>query len=292
MDDGAAVGPLTPIAKEVNVPLGDVLAIVGLVLTLGGWLFTWIRSSRRWPLHELWYEIDAEPIARREGLAGQIRVTVDDRPVADPHTVILHIWSTGRSDIPSTKFDGGEPITFNLGVPIVGNVEFASAEEDSRVYPDQSGPTTLEIRPGLIRRTLRLEARFLTDGAPQLSVRHALTDTTIQSVADAETEEDRRFLWTRILAAFFMFVPLLGIVAGFVLQLLGLQDVIDSLKDYAALLFVSFFAGVFFMTIPAWYPTRWARAMKKRGTFRWYKTWDMNPFDPALIRRRNDGPRT
>lgn len=262
----------------------NAITILGFIALVVDWLRAYFRS----PSHELWYQVLAERvIVPADGPVGQVKMTVDDVPIADPHTVTLHVWSTGRHDIESGRFDRNEPIRFNMGAPIVGEVSVIYTNDtSSRIFPDQLGRYDLILGPGLLRRTFRVEVKFLVDGEPRPTVTQALVDTEIHSTEEAEDKEDSRFRVFGIVAAIFALPIVVVIIAAAISTIVQADELQKAIANWVAPAFFSLFLSFALITSSVWYPTKWARAMRKRGTTRWARYEHMSPFDPALMRRR------
>lgn len=80
----------------------------------------------------------------------------------------------GRRDIPSSCFDQDQPVTVDLGVPILDVLDSHSHPVGAQEPRAAASGTTLRIGPGRIRAGARITYHFLTNGACS-SLLHQLT---------------------------------------------------------------------------------------------------------------------
>lgn len=167
--------------KDILLLLGG--AILGYLVQIAG--DRWRNVSDE---YELWVDLASSSIETKEdGLGNQLEYVWKGRVVEHPHVVDLYIWSAGKRDITSDQFDGSRPLTFQLGVPIMGELEgskFAAMEETAREI-DSAG--TVKIGPSIIRKRMAGHYRFITDGNPTLTTSNPVANLAQVSTAESYT---------------------------------------------------------------------------------------------------------
>jgi hypothetical protein len=250
--------------------LGISLAVA---IPLGG---VWLRR-RQWAKHELWYDLSVTKLKQDAGPAHQIQLLVGDELVSDPYSVKLQVWSTGRSDIPSAIFDGGEPIRFGMNVPIIGEVSFQLGQDDSRVAPDHDTSAVI-LRPGLIRSDFKMTAEFLTDGRPEPKTIHALQNAKVRSVREERASSNDGALIGGI-GRILLFVSMI-----ILLSLIGVGMFVSPVQSWArewtGLFILSIFVGLTLTNVGSNVRGRWQRALIKGGLGRNRAYVPGDPFIP------------
>jgi len=171
------------------------------------------RDGRERRRREVWFDVEAENLqpAHLSELDGRLAVSIDGRPVKEPHAVRLTLWVSTPSDISSADFDGGEALTLHLGVRVFGQLDGPTVIglERSRVSLTLDG--VLEVQPVLLKNGYGVQGRVITQGAPSPIVgRNCLKDADLHIFGDAAKVKFRSQL-NRYRSGLFVFI--LGLVA-------------------------------------------------------------------------------
>lgn len=206
-----AVATKAPWWQSPNTGLA--VAVFGIAITIGLWrlvaprrmLFCWLSSST------------AMVSSRRERVP-DLQVIFRGETVADPYLVHLRMHNTSRLDIRSSDFDAGEPIIFDMGVPVL-ELLAASPNIDPELLglPDDN---KVSLKPMLIRSGDILAVDLLTDGAPKLRVRDSLADVRVRERSPIDRPGDR------IISKVVTWVPVLFIVYYLVSDPVGAEHVV------------------------------------------------------------------
>jgi hypothetical protein len=144
--------------------LATIIGVVGLLLAA---LAAWYTRAALYPGRELTLYV----LPPASVISGDARSLVDNlggvdigggRVVADPYVVAITLEATGRSDVPSSAFDGDRPLSLDVGTAIVDVLQ----SDDLLVTLDA---TRVRIGPELLKRGRRWNLQLLTDGPPDLS---------------------------------------------------------------------------------------------------------------------------
>ncbi len=174
--------------KDILLLLGG--AILGYLVQLLG--DRWRNVSDD---YELWAELVSSSIETREdGIGAQLEYVWDGRTVQHPHVADLYIWSVGKRDITSDQFDAGRSLTFQLGVPIVGELDGSSfaAMEETRATVSSTG--SVVMGPSIIRKRMAGHYRFITDGEPTLETSNPVADLAVGAIGHHTSTSLRRTL--------------------------------------------------------------------------------------------------
>lgn len=173
--------------------LETILAIVGIVVTVSVpfWIYTRTNPKRR-----LRYRVETTPLLSVGVSATErLKVLLDDEPVDDPQIVSLSLWSDGRGDIGSDAFDGGRPLTFVLGAPILEELA-SELKSDPRLEIER--PDRIVLRPGLIHRRFQSTIRVVVNGSPTVTHNHVFQGVSVlglnSTAAATAIESSRRRL--------------------------------------------------------------------------------------------------
>jgi hypothetical protein len=133
-------------------------------------------------------------LSEATGRVPELEVHHHGRVVAAPYLVEFHLVVSGRHDIPSSSYDAGMPMTFDMGVPILQVLE-------ADTYPSTSPPprmeaetTTLKVGPSLLKRRQKTTYTVLVDGTPDLSASVPLEGVDLLRLPTAREEEVDRDL--------------------------------------------------------------------------------------------------
>ncbi|NWL26632.1 hypothetical protein DM794_06085 [Paenarthrobacter ureafaciens] len=202
--------------------MSELLALPGFIVALLGGLAALIAifvtlyvHRREHPRREFSWEARFSPlVAHRVHGLPKLSVVYDGRPVPDPHLVTIEIASTGRADIPSSSFDGQKPILFQLGVPILDEIEqTASTDIVSARLDFVPGGSTIELGPSLLPKRFSIRASYLCEGSPTCQPKIELAEINIRKGSRQASAELNRTL----LCLALIMIGILGIVALFVL---------------------------------------------------------------------------
>jgi hypothetical protein len=95
--------------------------------------------------------------------------------VSDPYITVIYLATHGSKDITSENFDGGKPLSIDIGTRVVSLLEIKRTPEIP-VVPVTFEKTAIQVGPGLLSRRQEMEVTALTDGpalqpeVPSLSV--------------------------------------------------------------------------------------------------------------------------
>ncbi|MGO9194827.1 MAG: hypothetical protein ACLP8X_41115 [Streptosporangiaceae bacterium] len=103
----------------------------------------------------------------------------------DPHVVSLVLENRSRSDIPSSDFDQGKPLLFDVGVPIMALLSIEGLQADLLERPHING-SHIEVGPTLILRRQMIRFNMLTDGRPSLTWRSLLINVEVRGQKSGE----------------------------------------------------------------------------------------------------------
>jgi hypothetical protein len=134
------------------------------------------------PRRELTYTLSVTPLVQGtvRGL-DKLTVTYDGWNVDRPYVVTLDVGSTGRADISSSHFDDRKPIVFDLGTPILGELEQTISVDTVDTTITQVGDSLVHIGPCLLPKGIRIKIAYLCNGKPNLRVSVPLPDTTLRT---------------------------------------------------------------------------------------------------------------
>ncbi len=126
--------------------------------------------------------------ATPEGAQGDLELLRNGARVADPYIVELHLVSRGRRDIPSSAYDGGEPLKLSIGAQIFKLLNVRSTPPFLSPPKLTVGGNILKIGPNLIGKSQRIVITLLTEGRPStLKCASSLIDVQISNrFADEE----------------------------------------------------------------------------------------------------------
>jgi hypothetical protein len=137
--------------------LGVVVTLLIGVLTL---LVTWVRRQR------LYYWAPPATPLLAPGMRGiaDLEIRHDGRQLADPYLLEVTLTARGRRDIPSSAFDQGRPMVFDLGDEIVKVLQVRCSPAASLAPPVTHEDSTLRVGPELVGRHQTTTISVLVDG--------------------------------------------------------------------------------------------------------------------------------
>ena len=188
-------------------------AAAGVVVAVAIGVPTYLAA--RVPRQRLYYGASpATPLltARSDGIA-DLEIRHGGQKLAAPFLLDVVLVAKGRHDIPSSAFDQGRPLVFDLGADIVEVLQTRCAPASSLVPPVSRHGSSLKVGPELISRRQTITISALLDGRPAEvnCTQPVLAQVTVQYRPDIITTNQRRrptALWVAISA-----MPLLVAVA-------------------------------------------------------------------------------
>ncbi|MGY5129220.1 hypothetical protein [Streptomyces nigrescens] len=167
----------------------DVLwAAVGSVVALvTGFTAAVISHRVGTPKRRLWYGIyrSTRLLAEETGRVPELEVRHMGAVLEDPYIVEFRIVSRGRQDIPSSSYDAGQPITFDMGVPVLGVLETENQPVTSPSPRMTLDATALKIGPSLLKKRQMVTYTLLVDGQPNLTSVAALEGVDLRLLRPA-----------------------------------------------------------------------------------------------------------
>ena len=162
---------------------GRVFNLLTLMLTVFGLLLALVsvylaRKALFPPKRQVAYLLEsASPFTSR---AVHFQVSYNGVALHRPYVAVLRLENTGRHAVSSEHYDQGRPIELDLGAQIV---DVTSFECDPPGYEAGSYHVIgqkISFGPELINRGQCISFTVVTDGRPQLVLRHHLIDTKIR----------------------------------------------------------------------------------------------------------------
>ncbi|MFG2286316.1 hypothetical protein ACGFOU_09685 [Streptomyces sp. NPDC048595] len=147
-------------------------AAVGGVATLAtGFAAAVITHRVGTPKRRLWYGIyrTTRLLAEETGRVPDLEVRHSGAVLEDPYVVEFRMVSRGRQDISSSSYDAGRPMTFDMGVPILGVLETENQPATSPAPRMTVDTTALKIGPSLLKKRQMITYTLLVDGRPDLT---------------------------------------------------------------------------------------------------------------------------
>ncbi|MEV1320100.1 hypothetical protein AB0J14_28945 [Micromonospora arborensis] len=167
-----------------------VLASV-LSMVVGPWIARWFQESRRRMLYSMPTTTPLNPAGYGLG------VSHNGYQLTHPQIVEVRLICRGRHDIPSSAFDGGQPLRVDVGTMIVNVLRTESSPDKAPVPKWRTDGTSIMIYPSLIKKNQKLSFSLLVDGPqPELTCSPSLVDVDVDV---DETAEERLTLAIRLL---------------------------------------------------------------------------------------------
>lgn len=193
-------------------------AVVALVVGVAG-VWAALRSSN--PKRRLLYSMPvATPLLNtRPDMPQDVEVRRAGKVLAFPQFVNVELTSRGRLDIDRTAFDGGKPLCFDVGAPIIECLKVSVSPSDRSVPEVKIDGAKLLVEPALIGRRETVVFSLLVDGpSPQLS----LPEQSLINV-DIRQKEQARELDRKLRAVIEgLIIILVAVIAIFLSAWLGL----------------------------------------------------------------------
>ncbi|WP_426004865.1 hypothetical protein ACPFL9_20390 [Paenarthrobacter sp. NyZ202] len=159
--------------------------IVSMVAGVAGLIAVFVTlyvHFREHPRREFSWEVRYAPLvaSRVHGLP-KLSVAYDGRAVPNPHLVTIEVASTGRADISSSNFDGQKPVLFDLGVPVLDEVDQDASQSNFSARLDfTQNESTIRLAPALLPKQFSFRASYICEGAPRCQPNIELADTNIR----------------------------------------------------------------------------------------------------------------
>jgi hypothetical protein len=135
---------------------------VGVTLLIGvaTLLVTWVPRQR------LYYRAPPPTPLLSPGMRdiADLEIRHEGRRLADPHLVEVMLTARGRRDIPSSAFDQGRPLAFDLDARIIEVLQVRCSPTTSLAPPVAHEGSTLRIGPELVGRRQTTIIAVLVDG--------------------------------------------------------------------------------------------------------------------------------
>ncbi len=152
---------------------------IGVAVIAIGLSFYLFRAGRR--RTQLRYDVVVERIFAAGSTA---KITIDDKPVAEPHEVRLWLQPIGNTDITSTAFDEETALTLLLGAPLATS----PTSGDTNLHVTGSpGDDRVAVPKQMLKCGSLVYASMIVDGEPSPELRAGLADVDVVKfdVADA-----------------------------------------------------------------------------------------------------------
>ncbi|HSV65843.1 MAG TPA: hypothetical protein VLJ59_08060 [Mycobacteriales bacterium] len=133
---------------------------VALLIGVPTFLVTWVPRQR------LYYRAAPATPLVAPGMRGvaDLEIRHDGRLLADPFLVEVKLTARGRRDIPSSAFDQGRSLVFDLSAEIVKVMQVRCSPVSSLTPPVTYEGSSLRIGPELIGRSQTTTISVLVDG--------------------------------------------------------------------------------------------------------------------------------
>ncbi len=135
---------------------------VGVALLIGvpTFMVTWVPRQRLY----YWAPPATPLLASGTRSIADLEVRHDGRQLADPCLLEVTLIARGRRDIPSSAFDQGRPLVFDLGAEIVKVLQVRCSPASSLVPPVTNEGSDLRVGPELVGSRQITTISVLLDG--------------------------------------------------------------------------------------------------------------------------------
>src|SRR5215475_5184817 len=166
---------------------------VALIIGIATFLVTWAPRQRL-----LYDAARVTPLLTAAADVQNLKVLHRGHAVSRPHLMQINLTSKGRRDIPSSAFDRGRPLAFDVGARIVEVLQTVCEPASSPTPRVTYEGMTLRLGPELIGRRQTIVISLLVDGSEaHLTCKQA----TIAQVSVARRDLDLARRQRRIVAA-------------------------------------------------------------------------------------------
>ena len=152
------------ISAEQWYSSGTLWAAIGVCVTL---LIGVLTLLVMWvPPQRLYYRAPPPTPLLPSGMRGiaDLEIRHEGRPLTNPYLLEVMLTARGRRDIPSSAFDQGRPLVFDLGVGIVKVLQVRCSPTTSLAPPVAHEGRTLRVGPELVGRRQTTTIAVLVDG--------------------------------------------------------------------------------------------------------------------------------
>ncbi len=187
---------------------------VGVALLIGipTFLVTWVPRQR------LYYWAPPATPLLASGMRGiaDLEIRHDGRQLADPYLLEVTLTARGGRDIPSSAFDQGRSLVFDLGAGIVKVLQVRCSPASSLRPPVTNEGSALRVGPELVGRRQTTTISVLVDGdRPHL----VCTQPVLAQVTLIPRDPPDGLPWAKtaavsVLVAAVSVAALVGLVAG------------------------------------------------------------------------------
>jgi hypothetical protein len=152
------------------------IGVAVIAIVLGFYFFRASRSRT-----QLRYDVVVERIFATGSTA---KITIDDKPVAEPHEVRLWLQPVGNTDITSRAFDDETALTLSLGAPLATT---PTSGDTSLQCIGAPGDDRVMVPKQMFKCGSLIYASMIVDGEPRPKLHGGLADVDIIEfdVADA-----------------------------------------------------------------------------------------------------------
>lgn len=168
------------------------IAAAALTTAVSLWATRRIQESKRRLLYSM---PTATPLIHRANLFSDktLEVSHGGRQLSNPHVVKVRLTCRGRRDIPSSAFDGGQPLRLDIGAPIVDVLQVNSSPSSAPQPKWATDNASITIGPSLIKKNQTISFSLLVDGPqPRLTCPPApLVDVDVHEQPDASGKARR-----------------------------------------------------------------------------------------------------
>jgi hypothetical protein len=157
---------------------GTIVAAVAIVVTV----ILWFIGSPHQRL--LVYSVSETPLLTGDTLKHvdqELKITLNDQLLTDPHMISLFIESRSRRDIRTVDFEDGRPLALDLGTTILKMLHHETGEAAMPKVQVGIDGSSITIGPGLINRRQVIKVDVLTDAPIEVTCPDpSLADVTIR----------------------------------------------------------------------------------------------------------------
>jgi uncharacterized membrane protein len=168
---------------------GTVFAAAGVLVALVALTVSAALTLYSLPHGRLVYGLlSAESLLPAATLASDLQISYKDQILDDPQLLVVQLANEGGRDIPTSSFDDGRPLIFDLNVEIVAVLRNALGRNSAAIKIEYEG-SRLKIGPNLIRRGDVIQLAILASGhRAYLTVQSPLIEVSVQESRRKTTE--------------------------------------------------------------------------------------------------------
>jgi hypothetical protein len=145
------------------------VAVVAIVVPV----VLWFRiAPRRLLIYSLVSETALLASGPRHQVGPDLKVTLSERILHDPHVISLQVESRSRRDIRRTDFEDAAPLMLDLATPILSLLDLDTGGQGMPEVELEIKSTTVAIGPSLIKSGQVIKVDLLTDGPVSVTCPH------------------------------------------------------------------------------------------------------------------------